>query len=102
MRIARTRLALIAFAALVAAFFSAAAPRFASATNVENLLSGFSFVAILALGQSFALLVGGVDLSIGAIVGLVGMIVFDLSQMFHVPGLAILPAALLAGAFAGA
>ena len=33
-------------------------------------MSGFSFVAILAMGQAFPILVRGIDLSIGAIVGL--------------------------------
>ncbi len=65
-------------------------------------MSGFSFVAILAMGQAFPLLVRGIDLSIGAIVGVVGMVVFDLALIFHVPGYLILPAALLAGTLAGA
>ncbi len=49
-------------------------------------MSGFSFVAILAMGQAFPILVRGIDLSIGAIVALVGMVVFDLALIFHVPG----------------
>jgi ribose/xylose/arabinose/galactoside ABC-type transport system permease subunit len=59
-------------------------------------------VAILAMGQAFPILVRGIDLSIGAIVGLVGMVVFDLSLIFHVPGYLILPMALTVGILAGA
>ena len=73
------------FTALVFLAFSVWAPRFATATNMENLMSGFSFVAILAMGQAFPILVRGIDLSIGAIVGLVGMVVFDLALIFHFP-----------------
>ena len=47
-------------------------------------MSGFSFVAILAMGQAFPILVRGIDLSIGAIVGVVGMVVFDMTQILHV------------------
>ena len=65
-------------------------------------MSGFSFVAILAMGQAFPILVRGIDLSIGAIVAVVGMVVFDMSLIFHVPGYLILPAALLVGVAAGA
>src|SRR5688500_5802630 len=90
------------FFAATLAFFSASAPRFASATNMVNLMSGFSFVAILAMGQAFPILVRGIDLSIGAIVGVVGMVVFDLALILHVPGHFILVLALLAGSLAGA
>lgn len=94
--------ALLFFFALTFAFFSVSAPRFATATNIENLMSGFSFVAILAMGQAFPILVRGIDLSMGAIVGVVGMVVFDLTLIFHVPGFVILPVALLVGTLAGA
>jgi ribose/xylose/arabinose/galactoside ABC-type transport system permease subunit len=95
-------LALILFFAGIFLFFGLSAPRFASATNMENLMSGFSFVAILAMGQAFPILVRGIDLSIGAIVGVVGMVVFDLSLILHVPGYLILPLALATGSLAGA
>jgi ribose/xylose/arabinose/galactoside ABC-type transport system permease subunit len=94
--------ALVVFFAGTLVFFSATAPRFATATNVENLMSGFSFVAILAMGQAFPILVRGIDLSIGAIVGLVGMVVFDLVLILEAPGYLVLVAALIAGILAGA
>lgn len=92
---------LILFFVATFAFFCVSAPRFATATNIENLLSGYSFVAILAMGQAFPILVRGIDLSIGAIVGLVGMVVFDLALIFHVPGYMIVPVALVVGTLAG-
>lgn len=95
-------LALVLFFAGTIAFFCVSAPRFATASNFENLLSGYSFVAILAMGQAFPLLVRGIDLSIGAIVGVVGMVVFDLSLIFGMPGYLILPLALLTGLVLGA
>ena len=94
--------ALILFFAVIIAFFCLFAPRFATASNAENLMSGFSFVAILAMGQAFPILVRGIDLSIGAIVGVVGMVVFDMTQILHVPGYLILPLAIAFGTLAGA
>lgn len=93
--------ALLAFFACVFLYFSFSAPRFASATNIENLMAGYSFVAILAMGQAFPILLRGIDLSIGAIVAVVGMVVFDLSLIFQLPGYAILPLAIVTGSTLG-
>jgi ribose/xylose/arabinose/galactoside ABC-type transport system permease subunit len=54
------------------------------------------------MGQAFPILVRGIDLSIGATVALVGMVVFDLALILNVPGYVILPVALAVGAAAGA
>ena len=94
--------ALILIFVAIVAFFCVTAPRFATASNAENLMSGFSFVAIIAMGEAFPIMVRGIDLSIGAIVGVVGMVVFDMAQILHVPGYVILPAALVVGTLAGA
>jgi ribose/xylose/arabinose/galactoside ABC-type transport system permease subunit len=94
--------ALIVFFAATIVAFAVFAPRFATASNVENLMGGFSFVAILAMGQAFPILTRGIDLSIGAIVALVGMAVFDLSLIFQIPGYVVIPVALLVGTLAGA
>lgn len=102
MRFSSATLALPLFFLVVLGFFCLFAPHFATASNFENLMSGFSFVAILAIGQSFPILLRGIDLSVGAILALVGMVTFDLSLMFGWPGFLILPAALLTGTLAGA
>jgi ribose/xylose/arabinose/galactoside ABC-type transport system permease subunit len=77
-------------------------PGLLSAGNAEDLMAGFSFVAILAIGQAFPILLRGVDLSIGAIVALAGMVTFDLVLIWQVPGWLVIPAALLAATAAGA
>ena len=95
-------LALLAFFAVTLLAFGVLAPRFATASNAENLMGGFSFVAILAMGQAFPILTRGIDLSVGSIVALVGMVVFDLSLILQLPGYLIIPLALLVGTLAGA
>jgi ribose/xylose/arabinose/galactoside ABC-type transport system permease subunit len=96
-----SRLALPIFFLVVTAGFCLAAPNFASAGNFENLMAGYAFIGILAIGQSFPILLRGIDLSVGAILALVGMCIFDLSLMFGLPGWAILPLALVVGTLAG-
>ena len=95
-------LALLIFFAVTTVLFCLLAPRFATSSNIENLMSGFSFVAILAIGQSFPILMRGIDLSIGAIVALTGMVAFDLTLIFHVPGYVVLPVSLASASLAGA
>jgi ribose/xylose/arabinose/galactoside ABC-type transport system permease subunit len=102
MKVRSATLALVAFFVATLIFFSVFAPRFATSSNFENLMSGFSFAAILAMGQAFPILVRGIDLSIGATVALVGMVVFDLTLILNVPGYVTLPVALAVGAAAGA
>jgi ribose/xylose/arabinose/galactoside ABC-type transport system permease subunit len=94
--------ALPVFFALTFAFFCVAAPRFASAGNLENLMAGYAFVAIVAMGQAFAILLRGIDLSVGAIVALAGMVVFDASLIAHLPGWMVLLLAVSVATLAGA
>jgi ribose transport system permease protein len=48
---------------------SLATPSFASTINITNLLRQGAMIAILAVGQTFVIITGGIDLSVGAIVG---------------------------------
>lgn len=97
-----SRLALPVFFLAVLAVFCLAAPNFASAGNFENLMAGYAFIGILAIGQSFPILLRGIDLSVGAILALTGMCIFDLSLIFQLPGWAILPLVLVVATLAGA
>lgn len=94
--------ALPVFFAFTFGFFWLAAPRFGTASNLENLMAGYSFAAVVAMGQAFAILVRGIDLSVGAIVALAGMVAFDVSLIAGWPGWAAIPLALLAATLAGA
>ena len=93
--------ALPVFFALTFAFFCLAAPHFASASNIENLMVGYAFVAIVAMGQGLTILLRGIDLSVGAIVALAGMVAFDASLILHLPGWVVLPLAVVAATLAG-
>ncbi|MGH7123626.1 MAG: ABC transporter permease [Stellaceae bacterium] len=80
---------------------SVAYPRaFGTEENFFNITRNFSFIAIMALGETLVIITGGIDLSVGSIMGVAG-VVLGLS-MAH--GFSLWPsagAAILAGAAMG-
>lgn len=66
----RTFIALFA----VIAFFSVFAPNFLSAANIILMSKHVALNAFLAMGMTFVIITGGIDLSVGSIVGLCGMV----------------------------
>ncbi len=66
----RTFIALIA----VAGFFAIFAPNFMSTANVILMSKHVALNAFLAMGMTFVIITGGIDLSVGSIVGLCGMV----------------------------
>lgn len=63
---------LLAFGALVVLiiFFSFWSPYFFNFDNIDNILIATSVVAVLALGETFVIVTGGIDLSIGTVMTL--------------------------------
>jgi len=94
-----TLAALLAFAGL-----SLASDVFATQQNLFNVARNFAFVAIIAIGMTAVIVTGGIDLSVGAVLVLSGMVTgmamnSGMSIWLAVPlGLA---AALAVGAFNG-
>src|SRR4051812_34808182 len=66
----RTFIAL--FAVLIV--FSAIAPNFLSTGNLILMSKHVALNAFLAIGMTFVIITGGIDLSVGSIVGLCGMV----------------------------
>ena len=48
-------------------------PRFISPANLRNVFRNASINGLLAIGMTFVVLTGGIDLSVGAIMGCAGM-----------------------------
>ena len=48
---------------------------FWTANNMANLLRQGAMIAILAIGETFTIITGGIDLSVGAVAGFVSMMV---------------------------
>ena len=86
---------------LLAAGFMAAAPEFASARNLSNIGLQAAALLIVSLGMTLVILTEGIDLSLGAVLGLSGVV---MSVLLVSDGLALpwaLAAALLVGVVAG-
>jgi ribose transport system permease protein len=47
---------------------------FASTDNLFNITRNFAFIGIMALGMTAVILTGGIDLSVGSVMGLVGVV----------------------------
>lgn len=75
-------------------------PRFLTVSNVLNVLTQVSVNAILAIGMSFVIITGGIDLSVGSVLAITGAVV----ATFAKTGGNILPgviAAIIIGAAIG-
>ena len=103
--------ALIVLAVLIAVF-SALSPAFLTAGNVTILVKHVAINAILAVGMTFVILSGGIDLSVGSVAGLAGIIgggLIHQGLMLRSLGVVVYPqawlaiaAAIAAGALVGA
>ncbi|HEY8565192.1 MAG TPA: ABC transporter permease [Beijerinckiaceae bacterium] len=82
------------------AFFLVAAPNFATAGNLLNIVKDTSFLAILALGFALALTVAELDLSVAEVASLAAVTVGALIQAKWDPSLAV-AAALTVGLACG-
>ncbi|MEO5756859.1 MAG: ABC transporter permease [Mesorhizobium sp.] len=68
-------LTLLALLVLLWILLSVTTSSFASANNIANLLRQGSMIAIMAVGQTFVIITGGIDLSVGAVVGFATVVV---------------------------
>jgi ribose transport system permease protein len=67
-----------------------AAPNFSSSRNLFNVLRQAVALGLVSLGQTAAILVGGIDLSVGATISLVGVYTTGLMANYASPGAVVL------------
>ncbi len=90
---------------LMAILFIAGATRytgFGSAQVVLNLFIDNAFLLVIAVGMSFVILSGGIDLSVGSVLALTTMVAAWLLQVAHWPAELVIAVVLLGGAAFGA
>jgi len=63
---------------LLAVIFSFINPKFATTTNLLNILTQASYYIILAVGMTFVIAAAGIDLSVGSLLALITVINFEL------------------------
>lgn len=85
----RPNVAYIALVLLVVVFWAQAGGRFMSVNNWELMLQQTPVLALLAVAETFVIIAGYIDLSVGAVLGLSAFVGADLAQSLGVLGLII-------------
>jgi ribose transport system permease protein len=65
--------------------FSVLSPTFFTARNLLNITRQVSIMGILSLGMTLAILIGGIDLSVGSVVAFVGVLTSDMMVSAALP-----------------
>src|SRR5690349_9620293 len=69
----RVELAMLGALALLCVILTLIAPNFLTAGNLRNVLWQVTAMGIIAIGQTFVILTGGIDLSVGGIAAVSAM-----------------------------
>jgi ribose transport system permease protein len=85
---------------LICILFAVLTPNFLTENNIINVVRQASINIVLAAGMTFVILTGGIDLSVGSVLGLTAVIAVVVSLVPSFSWAAI-PAALLAGLVIG-
>jgi ribose/xylose/arabinose/galactoside ABC-type transport system permease subunit len=85
---------------LVVVGLSVLAPAFLTPRNLLNLIRQTSMHGIMAVGMTFVILTGGIDLSVGSVLALAGVVCASLEHAEY-PLVLVVGATLLLGASAG-
>lgn len=96
---ARLELRMLALAIFIAIVLSLSSPYFLTVKNLLNLLDQSIVIGVVSIGMTFVILTGGIDLSVGSVAGVSGIIFGVTIPMLGLVGAAI--AALLTGTVAG-
>jgi ribose transport system permease protein len=89
--ISRKDLGLLALILVVGAVVAAINPRFLSPINLANTANLIGLFGIFAVAQAFVIISGGIELSVGSIIALLGVIFVDLvAGSVLPPGMAVL------------
>jgi len=94
-------LATFAVFILVYAFGGLSYRRFFSLRVFVNLFTDNAFLGIAAIGMTFVILSGGIDLSVGSVISTTAMIIASLVEHGHVSPIIVVPLALALGALFG-
>lgn len=97
-----TSLATVVLLAVLLGAGGAAYPGFLSLQVLLNLLIDNAFLLVIAVGMSFVIISGGIDLSVGSVLALTTMMAAWMVQVWHWPPLLAIAIVLLVGTGFGA
>jgi ribose/xylose/arabinose/galactoside ABC-type transport system permease subunit len=93
--------ALVGFAALMIVVDSLTHGNFLTPGNLTNVLRQITYNAILAVGQTFVIITAGIDLSVGSMIELTGVVMATFANAMPFGGLGLIVATLIVGLAVG-
>ncbi|MCX7024019.1 MAG: sugar ABC transporter permease [Spirochaetes bacterium] len=91
----------IALVVIMAIFTFTTNGVFISSRNIANLLNQTGYIAVLAVGMTFVIVIRHIDLSVGFLAGFLGAIAAIAMASWHLPVYLVLPLVLVLGIIAG-
>ncbi len=98
----RVLAAAVLFIAFIVVIDVAAHGAFLRPSNIVTVLRQITYNFILAIGETFVIITAGIDLSIGSLVSLCGVVMAIVANSLHLPAVALIAVTLLAGLAVGA
>ncbi len=95
-------LGLLVLILVVGAITAALNPRFLSTVNLVNMANLIGLFGLFAIGQGLVIITGGIELSVGSMFALIGVIFTDLMVNQGMPWQLVIPFAIVMGAGLGA
>jgi ribose transport system permease protein len=86
---------------LLCAFLSVSTDTFLSLRNILNVMDQITVLGVMAVGMTLVILIGGIDLSVGSVLALSGMVMGYLGNTQHWPFVAAIVAALIVSSICG-
>ena len=86
---------------LLCVFLSVSTDTFLSLRNILNVMDQITVLGVMAVGMTLVILIGGIDLSVGSVLALSGMVMGYLGNTQHWPFVAAIVAALIVSSICG-
>ena len=94
---------LVVLILLLLAVVTLRAPGFVSSRNIQRIINDTSILVMVSIGQFFVILAGGIDLSVGSMIGFSGMAASMINESYTaIPAILVLVAGVLIGTGLGA
>src|SRR6187399_3627757 len=98
----RKELSVLVLLVVLCAVVAVASPQFLSATNIQNMARLIGTYGIFSIGVGIVIITGGIDLSIGSICALLGVLLSMMLVEWGWPAALALAAVIALGACLGA
>ncbi len=94
--------AILALLIIIGVINTAAHGNFLQPNNLLNVLQQITYNTILALGQTFVIITAGIDLSVGSVVAMTGVVMAIVANSLHLSGALLVIVTLIIGIGVGA